>query len=472
MLYQEALAFLYSRANFERTGIFARDIEGNLRRMRALLAQVGDPQTAFPTTHIAGTKGKGSTAVLIAAALTASGIHTGLYTQPDLHTFRERIQIDGIPIGEDEVAELVPMLQAALERLDPADTQQIITYELGTALAFLAFARHGVQHAVIEVGLGGRLDATNVLMPLVSVITSISLDHTAILGDTIAAIAGEKAGIVKPGVPVVTSARHPDALRVIATTCAERGSRLIRVGPAGDDCEYAYEPLRRGEQRIANVGDLMPPSFAVHAPAGDRMVQIALLGGHQRQNAAAALATLDVLRACGVPVADAGIHEGFRDARWPARLDVVGARPWLVVDGAHNADSLANLMAALADLFACDRLHIVIGTLRDKDAAGMAQAILLHRDRLGAVVATQGTSPRALPAAQLAAHFADAPEILQQPGIGDAIVLALHRAAPEDLICVTGSLHLAGEALRWIKAHSSDPLAQKIIVAGDDHQGE
>ncbi|HKD75259.1 MAG TPA: folylpolyglutamate synthase/dihydrofolate synthase family protein [Ktedonobacterales bacterium] len=472
MNYQEALAFLYSRANFERTGIFARDAEGNLRRMRALLAQLGDPHLAYPTTHIAGTKGKGSTAVLIASALIASGIRTGLYTQPDLHTFRERIQIDGIPIDEAEVAESVPILQAALERLDPADAQQIITYELGTALAFLAFKRHDVQNAVIEVGLGGRLDATNVILPLVSVITSISLDHTAILGDTIAAIAAEKAGIIKTGVPVVTSAQHPDALRVIATTCAERDARLIRVGPVGSESDYTYEPLRHGEQRIADRDDLVPPPFAIHTLADDREIQIALLGDHQRQNAAAALAALDVLRERGVPVTDDGIQEGFRRARWPARLDVVGSRPWLVVDGAHNADSLAHLMTALADLFVCARLHIVIGTLRDKDAAGMAQAIPAHRDQLGTIVATQGTSPRALSADQLATHFTNSPNVMTQPGVGEAIALALQHAAPEDLVCVTGSLHLAGEALRWIKAHSDDPLALRIVVTGDDHSEE
>jgi dihydrofolate synthase/folylpolyglutamate synthase len=238
--YRQALDYIYHFSDFERGGAFSRDPEGGPRRMRALLAALGDPQRTYPSTHIAGTKGKGSTARLIASALTASGITTGLYTQPDLHTFRERIQIDGEPISEDEVAALVPEIQAAVARLAPDDAARLITFEIGTALAFLAFARRGVAHAVIEVGLGGRLDPTNVIEPLVGVITSISLDHTAILGDTIAQIAREKAGIIKPGMLVVTSAQHPDALAVIRETCAERGTHLSLVGPAGSHADYTY----------------------------------------------------------------------------------------------------------------------------------------------------------------------------------------------------------------------------------------
>ncbi len=475
MDYTEALAYLYHFSDFERTGAFARDPEGNLRRMRALLAHLGDPHLAYPTTHVAGTKGKGSTAVLIAAALSASGLATGCYTQPDLHTFRERIAVDGVPISEAEVAALVPEVQAAIGKLDPTDAAQIITFEVGTALAFLAFARRGVAHAVIEVGLGGRLDPTNVVAPLVGVITSISLDHTAILGDTVTAIAGEKAGIIKPGMAVVTSAGDPEAVAVIAATCGARGASLIRVGPIGAGCPYEYddtttmEPIQPADF-IATEPPL-PSPFTVMTPGGPCEVAISLLGGHQRQNAAAALAALETLRARGVAVTDAGIRAGFLAAHWPARLDLVGAWPWLVVDGAHNADSLDHLLRALAATFAYDRLILVFGTMGDKDITGMVEVVCGHEVGLGAVITTQGQSPRATPARELMTDFvlASPPIMAAFDYVGDALAYARQIAAPEDLICLTGSLALAGEALRWIRASVPDPLAQRIVIAGVDH---
>ena len=471
MTYQEALAYIYSFANFERTGVFARDSEANLRRMRVLLAALGNPHQAYTTTHIAGTKGKGSTAAFIAAALVANNIATGLYTQPDLHTFRERIQIDGQPISEAEVVALTSLLQAGIAQMDPADAAELITYELGTALAFLAFARHGVTHAVVEVGLGGRLDATNVLTPLVGVITSISMDHTAILGDTITEIATEKAGIIKPGMTVITSAQHPDALGVITAVCAERGAHLTRVGPAGTDCDFSYPITTSGTPRITDPTNLVPPPFRVHTPTGDREIQISLVGNHQRQNAAAAVAALDALRERGLPLTTSGVAAGLRATRWPARLDVVGAQPWLIVDGAHNADSILQLVTTLWTDFAFARCHIVLGIMRDKDAAAIANTILAQRDRLGSIIVTQGATPRALTPAELAPYFAAAPLVLTEPAVGAAITTALGQASPADLICVTGSLYLAGEALRWIKAHHPSPLAATIVVAGDDHTG-
>ena len=475
MQYTEALAYLYGFSDFERTGAFARDPADNLRRMRALLAHLGDPHLAYPTTHIAGTKGKGSTAALVAAALSASGIATGLYTQPDLHTPRERFQFDGTPISEADFAALMPEIQAAVGKLAPADAAQMITFEVGTALAFLAFARRGVAHAVIEVGLGGRLDPTNVVAPLVGVITSISLDHTAILGDTIAAIAGEKAGIIKPGMTIITSAQQPNAVAVITATCGERGATLIRVGPRGTGCPYEYdaatvaEPLR--PEDFAAAEPPLPPPFAVTTPTGTRAMQIGLLGGHQRQNATAALAALDALRARGVAITEAGIRDGFVAARWPARMDLVGARPWLVVDGAHNADSVDALLRALAATFAYERLVLVFGTMGDKDIDGMVAAVCEQRTRLGAIITTQGQSPRATPARELMTDFvvASPPVMAAFDYVGDALTYARQIAAPTDLICLTGSLALAGEALRWIRAAVHDPLAQRIAIAGNDH---
>src|SRR5579871_6727000 len=236
--YEEALAWFYAFTDSERTGQFMRDREDNLARERALLAELGNPQRAYRVTHIAGTKGKGSTATLIAAILQAAGIHTGLYTQPDLHTFRERMRVDGRLIGRDEVARLAGMVRDAQERVG-YPYGAYITYEVATALAFLYFREAGAQHAVIEVGLGGRLDATNVTHPLVSVITSISYDHMNVLGDTLAKIATEKAGIIKPDGIIVTSAQSPEALLAIAGVAAQRHARLVRSGPLDEDSAQA-----------------------------------------------------------------------------------------------------------------------------------------------------------------------------------------------------------------------------------------
>src|SRR5437660_1206278 len=236
MNYQEALAYLYSLSDFERGGPYTRNPEENLPREAWLLEHLGNPQQDYSSTLIAGTKGKGSTAALIESVLRQAGTRTGLYTQPDLHTFRERIRVNGRLISEEEVAQLVPELRNVVGQIQArGEFGPFITYEVVTTLALLYFYRQHVQHAVLEVGLGGRLDATNVTHPLVSVITSISYDHMAILGNTLSQIAAEKAGIIKLHGTVVTSAQAPEALRVIAATCQQQQADLTRVGSAESD---------------------------------------------------------------------------------------------------------------------------------------------------------------------------------------------------------------------------------------------
>ena len=245
--YRQALRWLYAFSDTERTGAFVRDRGDNLRRERALLAELGDPQRAYGIIHIAGSKGKGSTSAMIASILTAAGMRTGLYTSPDLHTFRERIRVAGAPVSEEQMARLAETVREALERVDPS-LGSYITWEVATALAFLAFRESGVERAVIEVGLGGRLDATNVVEPAVCAITSISYEHMEILGHTLTEIAREKAGIIKPGVPVVTSAREPEALAEITRIAVDRDAPLTRVGPEGaEDCSYTWREGAAGE---------------------------------------------------------------------------------------------------------------------------------------------------------------------------------------------------------------------------------
>jgi len=463
--YGEALAWLYGFSDTERTGKFtgkfSRDREDNIARMRALLALLGDPQRAYGVTHIAGTKGKGSTAALLAAILRAADIPTGLYTQPDLHTFRERIQLDGRIISEEEVTRLVPAVRAATEALDPA-LGSLITYDVATALAFLAFREAGMRHAVIEVGLGGRLDATNVVEPMATAITSISYDHMEVLGHTLAEIAREKAGIIKPGVPILTSARAPETLEVIARIANERDAPLLRIGPEGaTDCDYTY---------TVGAASSEGQTFGVRGPYGAYAdLALGLLGEHQIENATLAVALAETLRDAGLSITETAIRHGLGEARWPARLQVVGRAPWIVVDSAHNADSFARMLAALRRHFTFERLILVIGVLADKDLPGIATAIA--QGDVDLAIATTVTSPRAQPATVIAEALQKAaPGLATRVYAGSAAALAeaLREAGPQDLICVTGSVYFAGEALRWL-AGRPEVAPGAIEIAGVDH---
>ncbi len=472
MNYQEALAYLYSLSDYERGGPYTRNREENLAREARLLEALGNPQLSYTSTLLAGTKGKGSTAAFIERVLREAGLRTGLYTQPDLHTFRERMRVNGRLISEEEVAELVPQVRAAAEEIEQRrEFGPFITYELATALALLYFQRQHVEHAVLEVGLGGRLDATNVTQPLVSVIASISYDHTQILGDTLAKIATEKAGIIKPNGVVVTSARPPEALLAIAAVCRRQHAELIRIGAAGSDPAQAE----------VETGQL--PALSYHYQLEDRTedrqhftawtpervyagLEIPLAGQHQLENATLALATLDMLRKIGISWDERALREGLRKMRWPARIDVVEHHPTIVVDGAHNADSMEKLMQALQDSFAFHRLIVVLSLFRDKDLVGIARA-LEHAD---IVVLTRMVSPRAATVEQMQEIFAKHAPHAEIHTAGDsraAMGLAVGLAGDNDLICATGSLYFAGEVLRWAAARGDEVAA--AAIEGVDH---
>ena len=490
MNYQEALAYIRSFPDYERGSKFSRNDAENIQREAALLELLGNPHHQYSNTLIAGTKGKGSTAAYIECVLREAGVRTGLYTQPDLHTFRERIRVNGELIREEELAQLIPEIRVAVEEMERrAVFEPFIAYEIGTTLALLYFARQQVRHAVVEVGLGGRLDATNVTTPIVSVITSISYDHMEILGDTLAKIATEKAGIIKPNGIVVTSAQAPEALLAIADVARQRQARMVRVGPMGVDpaqrgvdegrlpmMSYRYQlgagarqrgngqALRTGtgqEQRTGARHSL----YEVWTPTGVyRDLETPLLGVHQVENATLAIATLEVLREAGYDWNEAALRNGLRSVSWPGRMEVVGDQPTIVVDGAHNADSLQKLLEALHTYFSAHRLIIVLGTLRNKDQVGMVQALA----DVDTVILTSVDNPRATPLEELEALFAQyAPyvQVHRVAGSADALDLALDLAGREDLVCATGSLYLAGQALRWAAAHSDsivEPGFEKV----------
>ena len=472
MNYQQALTYLYSLSGFEHTGIGNRKSDDNLRRESRLLEVLGNPQFSYSNTLIAGTKGKGSTAAFVEMVLREAGIRTGLYTQPDLHTFRERMRVEGHLISEDEMAALVPVVREAADViLQNREFDSFITYEVATALALLYFHRHGVQHAIIEVGLGGRLDATNVTHPLVSVIASISYDHMQILGDTLTEIATEKAGKIKQNGMVITSARHPEALLAIEYVCRKKHAQMIRIGssetdPAQAEVEagnlpaisFRYQLQERSEEN---------QRFTVWTPQQKySRLEIPLAGQHQLENATLALATLDTLSKKGIPWSEQALRNGLCKVRWPARIDVVEHNPTVVVDGAHNADSMEKLLQALHDSFAFHRLIVVLSLTRDKDLVRIAKAL----KNVDVVILTRMQNARAATIESMQVAFAEyAPDIntyVSQDSHA-AMNLALEIVRSNDLICATGSLYLAGEVLRWAALRGDTEAAANI--EGVDH---
>ena len=433
LTYDQALAYLDRYANYEidRSARYAPETF-DLQRMYDLLARLGDPQQAYATVHIAGSKGKGSTAAMIDAVLRAAGYRCGLYTSPPLHTFGERMRVAGEPIAEAEVAALVEEIAPHAEAVPG-----ITWFEIVTALAFLYFARRAVDIAVIEVGLGGRLDATNVIIPLVSVITSLSYEHTAWLGDTLAQIAFEKAGIIKPDTPVVSAPQAEEALAVIERVCAERGAPLTVIGR---DWQYRPGPLRADGQAF----DVRPPIGGI-LPARWTRFKLPLLGRHQILNGACAVAALAHLPSDRFPLTAADLVRGLATVEWPGRAEVLSRRPLVLVDGAHNGDSARCLAQTLSDWFPGQRWSIVVGTLTDKDHAAILRALASVAAHL---IVTRSRSPRATdPAllAQLAAELG-VPTSLA-PDVPAALDAALARG---DAICLTGSLSIAAEArLAW-----------------------
>jgi len=472
MNYQESLAYLYSLSDFERTGHYTRNPEENLPREAYLLAQLGYPQQSYACTLIAGTKGKGSTAAFIEQVLRMAGLRTGLYTQPDLHTFRERIRVDGRLISENEMSELLTEIRSVVVRIQQEQKfGPFITYEVATALALLYFSRQSVQHAVLEVGLGGRLDATNVTEPLVSVITSISYDHMQILGNTLTSIATEKAGIVKPGGLVVTSAQSPEALLAIAAVCHNQHANLVRIGPSADDLaiaevsagqlpapSYTYRLEKRTEEL---------QTFTIWAPEHTyERLEIPLAGDHQLENATAALATLELLHNKGIAWDETVLRAGFQAVHWPARIEVIGHAPTVVVDGAHNADSMQKLLQALRTSFTGERLIVILSTNHDKDLVGIVRALA----GINIVILTRMVNPRAATIEQLKSVFVEhAPNVrlYTAPTSSQAMDLALDLANDNDLVCATGSLYFAAEVLRWSASRGNKLIASAI--EGVDH---
>ena len=378
--YHQALDYLYSYVDYslKHSSELAK-AEFNLDRMFALMEELGNPQSKYSIIHVAGTKGKGSVSALCASALQAAGQRTGLYTSPHLLDYVERIQIDGAPISHEQMIELVEEIKPAVARIP-----KLTTFEITTAIGLLAFAKHDVDAAVIEVGLGGRLDATNIVMPNVSVITSLSYDHMAVLGNTLAKIAGEKAGIIKPGVPVVSAPQVEEALDVLERVANERGCPFFLVGR---DVKFERLTSSLDGQSLQITDD--GPMTMVHDPVPLHL-QLPLLGKHQIQNAATAYLAL---RVSGIQSDDEAIQRGFSQVKWRARFEVARRDPPVIFDSAHNQDSFAKLRETLDEHFPGKPVYLVFGASEDKNIPGMFAEM---KPKIRKLIATRADHPRAL----------------------------------------------------------------------------
>jgi len=443
--YEDALAYCYSFTDYEKkTSYLYAPERFDLSRVQDLLDRLGNPHHRFQSVHIAGTKGKGSTAAMMAAVLTAAGFRTGLYTSPHLHTFCERIRVGSRMIAREEVTQLVRELVPAVEAVP-----ELTTFEIMTALGFLHFARQGIEFAVVEVGLGGRLDATNVIEPRVAAITSLSLDHTQILGDTLAAIAGEKAGIIKPGVPAICAPQPPEAQSVIEATCHELHAPLTVVGR-----DWTWQP---GEASLDGQTFRVASDLAGNGDLCQQTYRLPLLGRHQRLNATVSIAALHALRGQGVAISADNVFQGLAHVEWPARFEVLSRNPALVVDGAHNADSAQWLRQTLADYFPGRDVILIFGVSADKDTVGMLHELLPIARH---VIVTQSSHPRAASAESLLPVVADLGRQAFVAGDAErALDMALDLGVPGSLICASGSLFVAGDVrLAWMQRNGSENL--------------
>ncbi len=445
--YEEALDYLYSFINLERKTLERYHASKmDPARPRNLLAAIGDPQEQYASMHIAGTKGKGSVAAMSAAALQASGLRVGLYTSPHLRDFRERIRVL-TPDDDDGMISKVDFVNRLNELREIIPQFPNITwFEVVTAVAFSYFAAQQVDVAVVEVGLGGRLDATNVLMPLVSVITSLSLDHTNLLGDTLGEVAGEKGGIIKPGVPVVVAPQLPEALNRLQEIGDEQGSMMELVGR---DWQYTGSSHQLLVTRSAHEA---------YVPSGTPF-ELALAGLHQLENGMLAIAALRFIQERFPEVTLAAIQQGLATVHWEGRLQIVMDEPGLpelMIDAAHNPHSASKLKVALENDYDYDRLWFIFGAPMDKAIPEMMQLLfpLAHQ-----VIVSAADHPRAAAPELLAAQANDLGFTVQTAGSPEeALLFAFEQAGADDMICATGSIIFIGDLLNHWDRIQSDLL--------------
>lgn len=445
--YEQAIDFLFGRINYERIQAEAYSTSDfKLDRMRRLLELMGNPHEKIPVVHVAGTKGKGSTCSMIASMLTASGYSCGLYISPHINDFEERFSVNGQSPSKQQLVDLVNRLMPIIAYMDNLPGRMQPTYfELATALAWQWFVDNRVDIAVLEVGLGGRLDSTNLCRPLVTIITNVSRDHTHVLGSTVHQIAYEKAGIIKTGVPVISGVDHIDALSMVEKTCAERAAPLKLLG-------REFKVTNRTVDQIGQV----EIDVAVHDSTFQKM-PIILRGPHQSQNAALALAAMSELRLQGWKLEDNNLRKGLLQVAWPARVEVISRNPTVIVDAAHNWESARALIAALDEEPTYRKKILIFAATKDKDISGILRQLLPAFDTV--ILTRYVENPRGVSIADLHSlveaittepvHLTDEPQ--------SAWLLAKKLAGTDDLIVVTGSFFLIAE-LRPLIARSAKSI--------------
>ena len=428
MTLDDALAFWYGRINYEVKAAGPGDLK--LERMRALFRLLGDPHLHVRSVHITGTKGKGSTAAMLASVLRQAGYRVGLFTSPHLVRVNERIQVDGAPISDAELAARMAEIAAAEAHL----TDRPSFFEIGTALGFLHFAYRRCDVNVVEVGLGGRFDSTNVIEPLVSIITSVGLDHMAQLGQTHEAIAFQKAGIIKRHVPVVSGVTEAGSAEVIASIAKDESAPLSILGR---DFDFTYHPSKSGR-----------PLSTIRVSRNDcASLPLGLLGRHQAMNASMVAETVERLREAGLSIPGKAVTAGLVKTVWPARIESVFHRPEIIVDTAHNGPSIAALVRTLAESVPVAGKKICLFAVsNDKPFAEMLSLLAPAFDEL--FLTKYGNNPRCVPPERLAEAMAKidpAKRVRVVPTASDALRAARDEANDDDLICITGSFFLAGE---------------------------
>ncbi len=438
MTYPEALQYLASFINYERLDTYDYKKSFKLDRMKRLTELLGNPEKGLKAVHIAGSKGKGSTAAMVHSILTASNFRVGLYTSPHLVSFRERIRIGDELISEDETCEF---LEEVKYRVDCLEGERPSFFEVYTALAYLYFRAKRVDFAVYETGLGGRLDATNIIEPLVCGLTPISYEHTQRLGNTLREIAGEKAGIIKEGITCVSAPQEKEALEVIEETCRKKGARFVLVGR-----DIFFEGLNSDDTKTR---------FNILGLAEEyAMLETGLIGRHQMVNAATAVGIIEALAFNGIKISADAIRTGLNAARWDGRLEIVKRSPSIVLDGAQNIASARALADAIREVFDYKRLILVLGVSKDKDIKGILGELLPFAD--SAILTKSNIAERAMEPSRIRDEMPlgnlRQERTIMTSNVKEALDVASAHARRDDLILVTGSLFVIGEAREYLLA--------------------
>lgn len=425
MNYEETIDYIHNRSKF--------NSGKGLDRIKRILQELGDPHLSLKVIHIAGTNGKGSTTAMITSILIAQGYKVGMFTSPFLEEFEERIQINGNNIPKERLCQVMGKVAEAEEKIDPTGTDTPTEFEIITAAMFLYFQEENIDLAVIEVGLGGRLDPTNVIIPLVSVITSISYDHMTLLGNSIEEIAMEKAGIIKNKVPVVSYPQRIEASSVIERVAAEENSRLIMVK------EDSGELLRIEDKYQVVKISTEKDRYTVALP---------LLGKVQIYNCSVVIHTIEVLIALGVTIGHKAIYEGLKKVTWKGRMEIMRTKPYVLIDGAHNIDGIEKLAQSIDIYFKYNKLYLIVGILEDKQLDDMLKTITPKAEK---VIAVSPNSSRAASADKLRDKILKYNhEALAINDYEEAVKYALSFCSEEDLLVICGSLYMIGDMRKII----------------------